>query len=156
MKFVKIAAFCILPVIAMVVLSLVAQFSMSAPTAVSAITDSGETWWNPISWALDESAQHATMQANNALTLGVSYTQMMFVVGSMVAGIGLTLLTMAIRQGWVGKAEAKSIEQAPATLSTPGQLPPRTGAPATTRSTSPEENGQDPAFAGSPMATATT
>jgi len=162
--FAKIAAFVTLPIAAMIVLSLVAQSSMSAPTAVSAIADSGERWYNPISWALDESAQHAKMTADNALRLGVSYTQMMFLVGSMVSGVGLTLLVMAIRQGWVSKAEikAKFIEQAPAATSTPAQNPPKVPAPKvpayntdsdSLRSTSGEN--RDPALVGIARATAT-
>lgn len=152
-NFLKIAAFVTVPIMASIVLSLVAQFSMSAPTEVAAIADSGERWWNPMSWALDESAQHAKMTADNALSMSVSYTQMMFLVGAMVSGIGLTMLIMAIRQGWVGKAEI--IQQAPAATSTPTQKPPRTTAPTTSRSNSSEDDARDPALTGEPVATAT-
>lgn len=155
-NFLKIAAFITLPIAAMIVLSLVAQFTMQAPTGVTAIVETGEVWYNPVSWALNESAEHATMQANKSLTASVSYTQIMALVGAMVTGIGLTMLTMAIRQGWV-KAEAKAkaiIEQAPAATSTPAQLPPRVSAPASSRSTSSEDE-RDPALGGQPMATAT-
>ena len=34
---------------------------------VSAITDTGETWWNPGTWGLDEAGQMATAQANAAV-----------------------------------------------------------------------------------------
>lgn len=153
-NFLKIAAFVTIPVLAMIVLSLVAQFTMSAPTEVAAIADSGERWYNPVSWALNESAEHATMQANKSLTASVSYTQIMALVGAMVTGIGLTMLTMAIRQGWV-KAEAKAIiEQAPAATSTPAQKGPKVSEPTTSRSTSSEDE-RDPALGGQPMATAT-
>ena len=155
-NFLKIAAFVTIPVLAMIVLSLVAQFTMSAPTEVAAIADSGERWYNPVSWALNESAEHATMQANKSLTASVSYTQIMALVGAMVTGIGLTMLTMAIRQGWV-KAEAKAkaiIEQAPAATSTPPQKGPKVSEPTTSRSTSSEDE-RDPALGGQPMATAT-
>jgi len=138
----------------MIVLSLVAQATLSAPTMVSPIAETGETWYNPVSWALDESAQHATLQANKSLQEGVSYTQVMALVGAMIAGIGLTMLGMAIRQGWVKAEKTESIEQAPAATSTPAQLPPRTAAPATSRSTSSEDE-RDPALAGQAMATAT-
>jgi len=154
-NFLKIAAFVTLPVVSMIVLSLVAQATLSAPTAVSAITDSGEVWYNPISWALDESAEHATLQATKAVSLGVSYTQITALVGAMIAGIGLTLLLLAIRQGWVkAEGETPEVEQAPAAAHTPAQLPPRTAAPATSRSTSSEDE-RDPAFTGSPVAAAT-
>lgn len=155
-NFLKIAAFCVVPVLAMIVLSLVAQFSMQAPTGVAPIVETGEVWYNPISWALDESAQHATMQANKSLQASVSYTQIMALVGAMVSGVGLTMLIMAIRHGWVGKAEVKTktIQQAPAATSTPAQLRPRVADPVSSRSTSSEDE-RDPAFTGSPVAAAT-
>jgi hypothetical protein len=161
-NFLKIAAFVCLPVIAMVVLTSVAQLTMQAPTGVTAIVETGEVWYNPVSWALNESAEHATMQANKSLTASVSYTQIMALVGAMVTGIGLTMLTMAIRQGWVkaeAKAEAKAkaeaiIEQAPAATSTPEMRGPSVPAPASSRSTS-SEDARDTALSGQPMATAT-
>jgi len=156
MKTLKIIGFITIPVLAMVVLSLVAQFSMSVPSQVAPIVETGERWWNPISWALDESASHATLQANKSLQASVSYTQIMALVGAMVAGIGLTLLVMAIRQGWVSKAEvkAKFIEQAPAATHTPPQKEPSVPEPTTSRSSSPEDE-RDPALAGQAVATAT-
>jgi len=152
-KYLNVVAFITLPVLAMVVLSLIAQAAMSPPAGVTAIAETGEVWYNPMSWALNESAEHATMQANKSLAASVSYTQIMALVGAMVTGIGLTMLMLAIHQGWVGKAEI--IQQAPAATSTPTQKPPRTTAPTTSRSTSSEDDARDPAFQGAPVATAT-
>jgi len=150
-------AFIVLPILATVALTLVVRLTMPTPKGVTSIVETGEVWYNPTSWALNESAEHATMQANKAMAAAVSYTQGMTLAASAAAGVVLTLLVLAIRKGWVDKTEVKTkafIEQAPAATHTPAQKGPNVSEPITSRSTSSEDR-RDSALTGQAMATAT-
>jgi hypothetical protein len=150
-KFMKAVLFMILPVVVTVLLALTAKAVVGAPTEVPAIVDSGERWYNPMSYALDESAEHAKMTADSALRLSVDYTQLMLVVGALVAGVVLTMLIVAIQQGWVIQKNLDVIpSQALTETHTPPQRPPQISA-----KPSKKRDSRDEALQEEPMATAT-
>lgn len=82
----------------------------TAPAApvIPAVIDSGERWYNPLSWSLDEAAALATQQAQYAATATTS------VIGSWTSNMFLmTGLLTAVAIGiWSGVSERKELNQA--------------------------------------------
>lgn len=81
----------------------------AAPVApvIPAVIDSGERWYNPLSWSLDEAAALATQQAQYAATATTS------VIGSWTSNMFLmTGLLTAVAIGiWSGVSERKELKQ---------------------------------------------
>jgi len=105
----NVGMYVVVPFMLIVGLALVGQFVIGTPAPVAAIAETGETWWNPISWALDESAAHATQQANAAQAASISYSQVLFLVGAGISGLVAIGLIAGVQRGHI-KAETKKAE----------------------------------------------
>jgi hypothetical protein len=111
MRIIKnIGLYMVVPFMLIVGLALVGQMTVGTPAPVAPIAETGETWWNPVSWALDESAAHATQQANAAQANSVSYSQVLFLVGAGISGLVAIGLIAGIQRGHIAKAETKKAE----------------------------------------------
>jgi|688.fasta_scaffold00026_125 hypothetical protein len=104
----NVGMYVVVPFMLIVGLALVGQFVIGTPAPVAAIAETGETWWNPISWALDESAAHATQQANAAQANSISYSQVLFILGAGVSALVAIGLIAGVQRGHIAKAETKA------------------------------------------------
>lgn len=101
--FSKVATYVVLPcLIVMALSSLLNPMvpSITVPTVViSNIVDSGERWYNPFSWGLDESAAIAHSQAQEAATVATSAavrTSTAFAIGAVWTGLALMAIALSV------------------------------------------------------------
>lgn len=107
-----------LPVLAIGVSVSVLTSGVAAPGVITAVADSGERWYDPFSWSLDESAALAAAAANAAQANSVSYTTALMwalVVGLVVAA-AVTATSQNAKPAYdkyaAAQAEAKAEDQA--------------------------------------------
>ena len=86
----------VLPVLAIAVSVSVLTSGVAAPAAITAVADSGERWYDPFSWSLDESAAQAAQAANAAQANSVSYTAAL--MGALVVGLLVAAAVTATSQ----------------------------------------------------------
>lgn len=145
--------YILIPLAIVLGLSLVGQLAVGTPAPVAPIVNSGETWWNPVSWALDESAQHANQQANLAQTASISYTQLMFLLGAGISGIVGVLMIQGIQRGHIAQLATEPASGTPASgtpASGKSEDPPQR-APDAKEGTVIVEDGRDAVLAGQPQ-----
>ena len=123
---------------------------MAVNTDVSPVVDSGERWYNPFSWSLDESAALAHEQAQQAASIAST----LFWAGIAAGSITLVMVTWASNTGRLTHQKSPASEAATETSDKP-KLPAQRsfsgGAPVKIVG----DEDVDPAFAGEPVATAT-
>ena len=85
-----------LPVLAIGVSVSVMTSGVTTPAAITAVADSGERWYDPFSWSLDESAAQAAAAANAAQANSVSYTTAL--MGALVVGLLVAAAVTATSQ----------------------------------------------------------
>ena len=128
----------VLPVLAIAVSVSVLTSGVAAPAAITAVADSGERWYDPFSWSLDESAAQAAAAANAAQANSVSYTAAL--MGALVVGLLVAAAVTAVSHhaapayglyvGAAAKAKADALavriklQEEAAREETPDQLPP--------------------------------
>ena len=108
-----VSVMLVLPVLAIAVSVSVLTSGVAAPAAITAVADSGERWYDPFSWSLDESAAQAAAAANAAQANSVSYTAAL--MGALVVGLLVAAaVTAGGQQGkpaydlYAGAAKAKA------------------------------------------------
>jgi Na+-transporting methylmalonyl-CoA/oxaloacetate decarboxylase gamma subunit len=120
--FVTVALAVILPIVGMMGMgALVSRFNPQ-PASVPAVVDSGERWYNPLSWENDELAAIAHQQAEAAQNNSVGFTgsTVWMVMGAVGLGLALVYGANDVRKE-VGRA---SLTNAHKERPTPRQLPP--------------------------------
>ena len=108
----KVTTYVVLPgLVVMAVSALISPMvpNIDVPTVViSSIADSGERWYSPLSWKLDEAAAMAHSQAQEAATAATSAavtTSTTFAIGAVWAGMALIAVAVSTISSLQNKEE---------------------------------------------------
>jgi hypothetical protein len=92
----------VIPIVAAMGLA-TAVIGLAGPPTIATIADSGERWYNPLSWSLDEAAAISTDAANQAAI--AAHTQL---VWAMAAATAAAVLAAVVVLGRAVQPEAKA------------------------------------------------
>ena len=109
----------ILPIVAAMGIA-TAVIGLMGPATVATIVDSGERWYNPFSWSLDESAAISVATANQAAI--AAHTQLLWAMGLATAAAVLAAV-MVLGRAIQPEARHQSLRRSQASPSAPAKAP---------------------------------